>query len=88
MSCAKDRDFRNLVQRVDRLVKDLDRLHANMERVLLKQFTTFEKQLAKLEKHAYGRLSETSVKAEQKRAERDLMAYVDQALKKFDKSRG
>lgn len=87
MSCAKDRDFQKLVQRVDRMVKDLDKMHFALERNLIKQFTTFEKQLAKLEKHAYGRLSETSVKAEQKRAERDLMAYVDQALRKMDKGR-
>ncbi len=85
MSCAKDRDFKQLVQRVDKMVKTLNKMHDNLDRNLYRRFSTLEKQVAKLEKEAFGRLSPASVKAEQKRSERDLMAYVDAALKKFDK---
>lgn len=88
MSCAKDKDFKRLLQRYENTVKQLNKAMDGLDANLNRRFATLEKQVAKLEKEAFGRLSASSVKAEQKRSERDLMAYVDAALAKYDRKKG
>ncbi len=94
MSCAKDRDFKKLVQRINRMHKQLDKMHDNLDRNLYRRFSAMEKlidgnqkRLSKLEKHAYGRLSESTIKADQKRNERELMRFVEDSIRKYDRSK-
>lgn len=92
------KDFDKLVNRFEQLVKDANRINnliTNMSKTwsndigrrvdrMDKAQAGLERQIAKLEKTAYGKASATS---EAKRLERDLMKYVDKALKQFDKKK-
>lgn len=92
---GKKGDLKDLGKRLDALERDHDRMLKQLNKTishldnhLYRRFSTLEKQVGKLEKEAFGRLSVSSIKAEQKRNERDLLAYVDAALAKYDKKKG